>query len=272
MSVMSLNKRKNDHFSNSHSYFQMAFVVLLFCAACGGAALLYVVRNLSNALPSSRLTYISNDVSYALNLQTGESVAMGVIQDPFYAAPLSPDHKWIATWESTAGQQSHIVITDAASQQIVYRHPIESVGSRLSWSANSQWLLLSARAPGDMPETMDLWILHHETGVMKRLTSTPQLEIDASFSPDGTQLAYITIDESGAHRLYVMDLEIQHGRMLTSEGNADRPSWSPDGKWIAFEASENGTTSRIEIIRPDGTQRQAVTSGKTYDHTPLWVP
>jgi hypothetical protein len=272
MSVMSLNKRKNDESSNNRSSFQMTFLLLLVCAACGGAALLYGVQSLSNRLPSSRLTYISNGVSYALNLQTGESVPMGVMQDAFYAAPLSPDQRWIATWEMDSEKQSYVVITDAASQQPIYRHHLDSSGTRLSWSMDSQWLTLSAQAPDDAADTLDLWVLHHATGVMKRLTHTPQLEIDPTFSPDGTQIAYITIEDTGEHHLYVMNLETQQTRLLTSEGNADRPSWSHDGQWIAFEASEDGTTSYIEIIHPDGTGRQAVTSPDIYAHTPLWVP
>jgi dipeptidyl aminopeptidase/acylaminoacyl peptidase len=272
MSAMSLNKRKNDDSSNTLSSFKMIFLLLLVCAACGGAVLLYGAQTLFNRMPSSRLTYISNGVSYALNLQTGESMPMGVMQDSFYAAPLSPDQRWIATWEMDSQRQSYVVMTDAASQQPMYRHPVDTPGSRLSWSADSQWLVLSAQAPDDTGEALDLWLLHHVTGQMQRLTQTPQLEIDPTFSPDGAQIAYITITDTGEHHLYVMDLAAQQTRLLTSEGNADRPSWSPDGQWIAFEASEDGTTAYIEIIHPDGTGRQAVTSRDIYAHTPLWVP
>ena len=272
MSAMSLNKRKNDESSNNHSSFQMSFLLLLVCAICGGAALLFVLQSLSNRLPTSRLTYISDGISYALNLQTGESIPMGVMQDSFYAAPLSPDHQWIATWEMDTERQSYVVITDAASHQPVYRHPIDSTGTRLSWSIDSQWLVLSAQAPDDADDTLDLWVLHHATGLMKRLTHTAQLEIDPTFSPDGTQIAYITIAGTGEHHLYVMDLAAQQAYLLTTEGSADRPSWSPDGQWIAFEASNDGITSYIEIIQPDGTGRQAVTSPDIYAHTPLWVP
>jgi Tol biopolymer transport system component len=273
MSNSGANKRKNDASSNKYSSFQMTFLVLLLCAACGFAALAYSLEQLSGRLPTSRLTYISSGVTYVLNLQTGDSISMGITQqDSFYAAPLSPDHRWIAQWERDVDQQSYVVIVDASNQQPVYRHRIDSTGSRLSWSTDSQSLVLSAQAPDDAPESMDLWVMQYATGMMQRLTHTPQLEIDATFSPDGTQIAYTTIENNGEHHLYVMDLETQQTHLLTSDENADRPSWSPDGRWIAFEASADGTTSHIELIRPDGRDRQAVTSPAIYAHTPIWIP
>lgn len=273
MFVSTLNKRKNDASSRTLSSFHMTLLWLVILGACSAALVVMIGLNHREARSTSRLTYISNGITYALNLQTGDSVPMGMMQqDPFYAAPLSPDQQWIATWEISTQQQSAVVIVNADTQQPLYRHYVHSDGSRLSWSRDSQWVVLAARDPNDSPDMLDLWMLHHASGQMKRLTHTPEMEIDPIMSPDGTQLAYITIDGSGQHHLYVMDLATQIARPLTSAQNADRPSWSPDSQWIAFEASPDGTNPHIEIIHPDGTDQQAVTPEDVYAYTPLWVP
>jgi Tol biopolymer transport system component len=40
-----------------------------------------------------------------------------------------------------------------------------------------------------------------------------------------------------------------------------QPTWSPDGRWLAFiRHAEEGTRAEIWIVRPDGTQRRRVVS------------
>ena len=49
-------------------------------------------------------------------------------------------------------------------------------------------------------------------------------------SPDGKRLAF-----SALTRLYLMDLPGGQPRQLSAEGSREfHPSWSPDGKWIAY--------------------------------------
>ena len=73
---------------------------------------------------------------------------------------------------------------------------------------------------------------------------------DPEPSPDGKRLAF-----SALTRLYLMDLPGGQPRQLSAEGSREfHPSWSPDGKWIAYVswAPEGGHIWK----RPgDGTRR-----------------
>jgi len=81
----------------------------------------------------------------------------------------------------------------------------------------------------------------------------PGHDIQGSFSPDGTRVAYSTEQAE----LYVIDASGQGSRRLLASG-AYGASWSPDGTRIAFVTQTGGRGWAIETIRPDGTDQRVV--------------
>jgi tricorn protease len=75
------------------------------------------------------------------------------------------------------------------------------------------------------------------TGEMHRVTRSAWRERYASFSPDGTQLAYVS-DESGEEEIWIHDLSTGESRVITNVPVFQSNSyvWSPDGDRIAFVA------------------------------------
>ncbi len=111
-----------------------------------------------------------------------------------------------------------------------------------------------------------------ENGPVRNITRTPaSREIDASWSPDGTQLAYLS-DDSGEYEIWVRS---QGGngtaRRVTTDGSIWRfaPVWSPDGEKLLF----GDKAQRLNIVNVDSGRVTVVDSSRHNDFTDYsWSP
>ena len=113
------------------------------------------------------------------------------------------------------------------------------------------------------------------------LATSPGDEWEATFSPDGTQVAYTWDGDSGREplNLYVKAVAGGRPRRLTNGLWIDQfPQWSPDGRWIAFGRRKESAVD-ILLISPDGAQQRTVTRlespayrGITWVRWVSWLP
>lgn len=100
-------------------------------------------------------------------------------------------------------------------------------------------------------------------------TGGPAQVRDGAWSPDSRQLTYMT-DAGRSRSRYVLRItdgtgpgvnrKISHA--LSSEDSVSRQRWSPDGKWIAYEASRQITRTELWITDVNGNASQ-VTPGRS---------
>lgn len=117
-----------------------------------------------------------------------------------------------------------------------------------------------------------LWGLRPGSSHTFALTAGAWNDDDPALGPAGERVAFRS-DRDGQWDLYVLDLADGSLRRLTdTEDYEGHPTWSPDGRWLAYEAYHRGDLD-IWILPLDGAQPPVqVTNHPALDSSPSWEP
>jgi dipeptidyl aminopeptidase/acylaminoacyl peptidase len=142
-------------------------------------------------------------------------------------------------------------------------------------SPDGRWAVVSVRKPAydDADDTSDLWLVAGDGATPPRqLTTHKGRESSASWSPDGTRIAF-TAKRAGddASQVYLLDLAGGEARRLTTLAlGARQPQWSPDGRWLLVQAPVHRGATNDASNRQLADQRKRTKSKvRAYDSFPI---
>jgi Tol biopolymer transport system component/serine/threonine protein kinase len=137
------------------------------------------------------------------------------------------------------------------------------------WSPDGRSIVFTQ----DQDGYQQLYAIDLESRAMARLSNSQEHEFQHSFSPDGKQIVFTRSRDRGVQQdIWVMNSDGSNPRLVATAPGADEfaiPSFSPDGRRIAFQRRQNGQWD-IWVMKPDGGGQTRLTFAA--GGWPNWAP
>ena len=145
-------------------------------------------------------------------------------------------------------------------QQVSYSAMFGS--AKLSFSRTGTLLYRSREL--DASRVVIQWL--DSKGTSETLLDKPGLYVNPHFSPDGERLAVANDDVHSG--IWIYDIRRDTLSPLTGERNGTHPVWTPDGRYIVYQASDG-----ISFARADGGSRpEPLTESKEFQYPSAFSP
>ena len=115
---------------------------------------------------------------------------------------------------------------------------------------------------------LDIWTQPVGGGQPIRLTSDEANDYQPSYSGDGTQIAFRSDRDGGG--IYLVSATGGESRLLAKGGNL--PTFSPDGRWVAYSVGRLGQSCHIYVAPVAGGPSRQVEIDLPWSSAPVWSP
>ena len=133
--------------------------------------------------------------------------------------------------------------------------PVEDAQFPNSWTPDGKTVLYTQaytadRGPKRKLASTDLWLVTlGDPGSARPFFESPFRETGGVFSPDGRWIAYVS-DESGVQEVFVRPYPGPGASVKVSNGFANEPLWSRDGRELYYRAGEKAEKFMAAEIQP----------------------
>ncbi len=155
-----------------------------------------------------------------------------------HRSALSPDHKWVLVAEMDNGGwlPCRLVPFDSSSSGNAIG-PQGAACTYAAWSPDQKWMYLSSDKGG----RFHIWRERFPDGELQQVTSGPTEEEGMAIAPDGGSL----ITSVGLRESTIWVRDRKGERQVSSEGYAENPRFSPDGKKLYYLVRRHGVSGQF---------------------------
>ena len=197
---------------------------------------------------------------YAFNVVTGLSSKIHVVdnvRERRVTMPKMGKKTW-SNWPSVSPDGTRVLFTEGAA--VIYSFDLLTANgqknvTRLSpagsTSASDYWPRFSPDGEtvvftSNRDDDFEIYAMHHDGSLQRRLTNCPGIDMHPSYSPDGQHIAF-TSNRDGNYEIYVMNANGDEATRVTNNPERDdHVCWTLAGDAIVYVSERKG---RFDLIR-----------------------
>jgi tol-pal system beta propeller repeat protein TolB len=213
------------------------------------------------------------------DVHTEQLVALGAT--PEEARPIGPRASHVRSPTVTPDGKTILFEADSTSFRDVYRLDVATdTVTRLtdnpegnfepSLSPDGTQVAFTSSRDGDS----EVYAMPVAGGPVTRLTVSHRDDWLPAWSPDGAWIAFLS-DREGVPRVFVVrpdGKDLRHAHAGEVVGEEQEPTWSPDGKRLAYTVSTNQGASEVWWADVAASEAHRVSAEGARDEVPSWSP
>jgi TolB protein len=121
----------------------------------------------------------------------------------------------------------------------------------------------------DRGGTPQIYTMRKDGSEVRRITFEGSYNTSPSWSPKGDKIVFV--GRRGENQIFTINPDRSELIQLTTIGNNEDPSFSPDGRYITFSSDRDGIKG-IYIMRANGESQKRITPKGLKAYGPSWSP
>jgi TolB protein len=201
---------------------------------------------------------------FVLNFDSGRRDALSA-QRGLNATPgWSPDGQWLAVAMSSGGGTNlHLLSKSGGTPKPLTTGSAIAVSP--SFSPNGRQIAFNSDRGG----SPQIYVMDVDGSNSRRVSFQGTYNASPRWSPRGEKIAFMC--RAGGNQICLINPDGSGQQQLTTAGNNEEPTWSPDGRHLVFTSTRDGRRD-LYVMHADGSEQRRLTNNGRENYLPDWSP
>jgi len=201
---------------------------------------------------------------FVLNFDSGRRDVLSAQQGLNATPGWSPDGQWLVVAMSASGGTNLFLLPKTGgTPKALTTGPAISVSP--SFSPNGRQIVFNSDRGG----TPQIYVIDVDGSNLRRLTFQGSYNASPRWSPRGEKIVFMC--QVAGYQVCLINPDGSGLQQLTTAGRNEEPTWSPDGRHIAFTSTRTGQRD-VFVMHADGSEQKRLTNNGRENYLPDWSP